>query len=132
MSRHRTAAKLDHNVHFVDADNNEIGGLCQNGSLSWAELSEWMKIVYTLPLDKYAAFPCAENGDPEDPVGKHGASINIQGNTDLVQLGYYVLLSPEGSPITIPVSGEKPIPHITMQTPLVMDHSVSALPLIVF
>jgi hypothetical protein len=68
MPGHRAPVELTRNVHFVDANNDEIGGLCQNGSLTWAEISEWMQIVYMLPFDQYATFPCLENGDPEEPV----------------------------------------------------------------
>jgi hypothetical protein len=69
MPGQRISPKLDRNVHFVNADNDEIGGTWQNGSLTWAEMSEWMQIVFELPLDKYAPFPCLEDGDPNDPVG---------------------------------------------------------------
>ena|SRR6266702_2590104 len=41
---------LERNAHFVDADNDEIGGLCQNGSVTWAEMSVWTQIVPCLAL----------------------------------------------------------------------------------
>ncbi|KAH9000280.1 hypothetical protein EDB92DRAFT_484339 [Lactarius akahatsu] len=111
MPRNRAPVELERNVHFVDADNDEIGGLCQNGSVTWAEISEWMQIVYMLPFNQYATFPCLGHGDPEDPVGQHGAPINMQANTDLVQPGYCVVLSPEGLPVGIPINDEGPIPR---------------------
>ncbi|KAI9464035.1 hypothetical protein BJY52DRAFT_882739 [Lactarius psammicola] len=121
MPGHRAPVELERNVHFVDADNNEIGGFCQNGSVTWVELSEWMQIVYVLPFDQYANFPCLENGDPEDPVSQHGAPINMQTNTDPVQPGYYVLLSPEGLPIEIPINEEEPIPRVVTRSLSKMD-----------
>jgi hypothetical protein len=127
MPGHRAPVELERNVHFVDAHNDEIGGLCQNGSLTWAEISEWMQIVYMLPFDQYATFSCLENGNPEDPVRQHGARINMS-NTDPVQLGYYVLLSSEGSPIEIPINEEHPIPRAATRSPSKMDPSVSTFP----
>ena len=85
---------LTRNVHFVNADNDEIGGAWQHGSLTWAEMSEWMQIVFQLHCDTYAPFPCL--GDADDPVAQHGARIDMRANADLVQPGFYILLSPEG------------------------------------
>jgi hypothetical protein len=100
MPGERVSLKFGRNIHFVNADNDEIGGTCQNGSLTWAEMSEWMQITFELSIDEYAPFPCLENGDPKDPVGQHGASINIHANTNRIQPGFYVLLSPHGKPKT--------------------------------
>lgn len=49
---------------FVDRDDDEIGGLCQNGSVTSAEISGWMQIVYTLLFDQFATFPCAWKSTP--------------------------------------------------------------------
>ncbi|KAH9036351.1 hypothetical protein EDB85DRAFT_781078 [Lactarius pseudohatsudake] len=122
MPGNRAPVELERNVHFVDADNDEIGGLCQNGSVTWAEISEWMQIVYMLPSNQYATFPCLEHGDPEDPVGQHGAPINMQANTDLVQPGYYVVLSPEGLPVEIPINDEGPVPRAATRSLSKVDH----------
>jgi len=121
MPGHRAPIKLARNVHFVDANNDEIGGLRQNGSVTWAEISEWMQIVYMLPFDQYATFPCSENGDPEDPAGQHGEPINMQAANHPVQLGYYVILSPEGSAIDIPINQENPIPRAATRSLSKMD-----------
>ena len=37
MQGHRAPVELDHNIHFV-AHNDKIGGLCQNGSVTWVEI----------------------------------------------------------------------------------------------
>jgi hypothetical protein len=100
MPGHRAGPCLGRNVHFLNADNDEIGGLCQNGSLTWAEISEWMQIVFELPLDEYAPFPCLEHGDPKDPIHVHGPPINILGNPSRIEPGFYVLLSSEGNSVT--------------------------------
>ncbi|KAH9044264.1 hypothetical protein EDB84DRAFT_1470391 [Lactarius hengduanensis] len=117
MPGNRAPVELERNVHFVDADNDEIGGLCQNGSVTWAEISEWIQIVYMLPSNQYATFPCLGHSDPEDPVGQHGAPINMQANTDLVQPGYYVVLSPAGLAVDIPINDEGPLPRAATQSP---------------
>ncbi len=96
MPGQRASSQIARNLHFVNADNDEIGGTWQNGSLTWAEMSEWMQIVFQLPYDEYAPFPCLEDGDPKDPVAQHGAPINMHANTSHIQPGFYVLLSPEG------------------------------------
>lgn len=131
MPGHRAPVELDRNVHFVDAHNDEIGGLCQNGSVTWAEISEWMQIVYMLPFEQYATFPCLENGDPEDPTSQHGVPINMQAN-DPIQPGYYVILSPEGSPIEIPINEENPIPRTATRSLSKMDPRVSPSPVFVY
>ncbi len=96
MPRQRGPFKFKRNVHFVNGSNDEIGGTWQNGSLTWAEMSEWMQIVFQLPLENYVPFPCLEPGDPEDPVAQHSAAINMQSNTHVIQPGFYVLLDPQG------------------------------------
>ena len=98
MRGERGPFKFKRNVHFVNASNDEIGGTWQNGSLTWAEMMEWMQIVFQLPLQNYSPFPCLETGDPEDPVGKHGAPINMHANSDIIRPGFYVLLHPQGRP----------------------------------
>jgi hypothetical protein len=92
----RAPYQVERNIHIVNADNDEIGGTWQNGSLTWAEMSEWMQIVFELPLNEYAPFPCLEDGDPKDPVAQHGAPINMHANTNHIQPGFYVLLNPQG------------------------------------
>ena len=131
MPGHRAPVELDRNVHFVDARNDEIGGLCQNGSVTWGEISLWMQIVYMLPLDRYAAFPCLENGDPEVPASRYGEPINMQANHP-VQPGYYVILSPQGSPIEIPINEENPIPRAATRSLSKMDHHVSYFPILMY
>lgn len=129
MPGQRGPFDFDRNVHFINGNNDEIGGAWQNGSLSWAEMSEWMQIVFELPLEKYALFPCLEIGDPENPVTQHGAPINIHANADIIQPGFYVLLSSQGkdssislifvikinkvlgSVIDIPINPENPVPR---------------------
>ncbi|KAI9754431.1 MAG: hypothetical protein M4579_004699 [Chaenotheca gracillima] len=105
------AKEVERNVHFVNADNDEIGGAWQNGSLTWAGMIEWMQIMYQLPLDTYAPFPCLEDGDPEDPVTQHGEMIKMRGNQTSIQPGFFVLLSSEGGPIDLPVNEESPRPR---------------------
>jgi hypothetical protein len=68
-------------------------------------MSEWMEIVYQLPLDEYAPFPCLEDGDPKDPASQHGAPINnLHTNTSVIEPGFYVLLSAQGKSIDILVA----------------------------
>jgi hypothetical protein len=99
MPGHRASSGLGRDVHFVNSDNDEIGGLCQNGSLTWGEVAEWMQIVYELPLDEYRPFPCLERGDPAYPFHLHGPPITLQGNTSLIEHGFYVLLSSDGNSV---------------------------------
>ncbi|KAH9066644.1 hypothetical protein EDB87DRAFT_1587336 [Lactarius vividus] len=80
-----------------------------------------MQMVYMLPSNQYPILPCSGHGDPEDPVGRHGALINMQEITDLVQPGYYVVLSPEGLPVEIPINEEGPIPRATTGSPSKVD-----------
>jgi hypothetical protein len=103
MPRQRVSLQYGRNVHFVNADNDEIGGICQNGSLTWAEISEFMQITFELPIDEYAPFPCLEDGDPKDPINQHGAAINVHANTNFIQPGFYVLLNPQGKCYTHPI-----------------------------
>jgi hypothetical protein len=131
MPGRRASVELDRNVHFIDAHNDEIGGLCQNGSVTWTEISDWMQIVYMLPFDQYATFPCLENGDPKDPASHHGEPINMQANLP-IQPGYYVILSPEGSPIEIPINEENPIPRAATRSLSKMDPRVSCFPIFVY
>jgi hypothetical protein len=98
MPGQRVPSEIGRNVHFVNANNDEIGGIWQHGSLTWAEVSEWMQIVFELPLDKYAPFSCLEDGDPQNPVDQHGAAINIRAYTSPIQPGFYVLLNLQGQP----------------------------------
>ena len=131
MPGHRVSLVLDRNVHFVNAHNDEIGGLYQNGSVTWAEISDWMQIVYLLPFDQYATFPCLENDNPEDPAGQHGEPIDMQANHP-VQPGYYVILSPEGLPIEIPINEVNPIPRAVTRSLSRMDPHVSSLSFFLF
>jgi hypothetical protein len=98
MPGHRVSLDYGRNIHFVDANNDEIGGACQNGSLTWEEMLEWMQITFVISINEYIPFPCLEAGDPIDPVGQHGTSINMHANTDIIQPGFYVLLTPQGKP----------------------------------
>ncbi|KAN0069237.1 hypothetical protein V8E54_012866 [Elaphomyces granulatus] len=116
MPGHRASSGLGRNVHFVNSDNDEIGGLCQNGSLTWGEVAEWMQIVYELPLDEYRPFPCLEQGDPAYPFHLHGPPITLQGNTSLIEHGFYVLLSSDGSRLDIPINPEDPVPRNASRT----------------
>ena len=81
------------NVHFLDGGNNEVLGFWQNGSVAWNEIAEWMHIIITLPSIQYAVFRCLENGNPQDPATNHGPPINLSGNKNTVNPGYYVVLS---------------------------------------
>ncbi len=106
MPGQRVSPELDRNVNFVNADNDKIGGIWQNGWLTWAEkpeMSEWMQIVFELSLNEYAPFPCLEDGDPKDPVAQHGAPINMHANTNHIQPGFYVLLNLQGKPNIHPI-----------------------------
>jgi hypothetical protein len=85
MPRQRASSHFRRNIHLVNADNDEIGGTWQNGSLTWAEMLEWMQITFELLIDEYTPFPCLEDGDPKDPVNQHGAPINMQANTNSIQ-----------------------------------------------
>jgi hypothetical protein len=46
MPGHRAPVELDRNVHFVDAHNDEIGGLCRNGSVTWVEVSDQALVFF--------------------------------------------------------------------------------------
>src|SRR5213593_1544683 len=92
MSRSNTVR----NVRFLDADNNEVAGFWQNGSVVWDNILEWMHLVFTNPKSDYTPFRCLEDGDPHDPAGVHGPPIRLTDNKDVVDAGYYVLLSNDG------------------------------------
>lgn len=111
MPGHRINSRFRHDIHFLNSKNNEISGACQGGSLTWTEMSQRMDIVFQISIHNFAPYRCLENGDPTDPVGRHGPLINIQANNNLVQPGYYVLLSPAGESVTIPVSRQMPLPR---------------------
>ena len=38
MQGRHAPVELDRNIHFVNAHNDEISGLCQNGSVTWVEI----------------------------------------------------------------------------------------------
>ncbi|KAI9773442.1 MAG: hypothetical protein M1840_007658 [Geoglossum simile] len=99
------------NVHFLDGENNEILGFWQNGSVSWGQIAEWMHIAITLPSVQYAVFRCLESGNPENPATNHGPSVNLSGNNNAVDRGYYVVLSANGEPLDIPITEERAIPR---------------------
>ncbi len=90
------ATRVLRNVHLLNAENDEIGGAWQHGNLTWNHMSEWMQIVYELPLGNYAPFPCIESGDPGNPTTLHGERIEVIGNDEVVNAGFYVLLNHEG------------------------------------
>jgi hypothetical protein len=75
--------------------NNEITGFFQNGSVTWAEFSEWMHIFFANPISDYVPFRCLED-EPRDPVALHGPAISLSGNTLPIDPGYYVILSLDG------------------------------------
>lgn len=87
---------IERNVRFLDGTNHEVAGFWQNGSVIWEEVLEWMHDVFTNPITEYAPFRCLEDGDPQDPVAKHGPPILLAGNLLVVDPGYYVLLSHGG------------------------------------
>jgi hypothetical protein len=91
----------ERNIHFVNAQNDEIGGAWQSGTLTWAEMAEWMQITYLLPLVDYAPHMCLEDGDPADPMTRHGGPIMVENNPNRIQPGFYVLLSPTGESNTV-------------------------------
>ena len=112
MPGYRLSAHFEHNIHLVNSENDELGGAWQTGSLTWAEMSQRMDIVFELPTRDFAPFPCLEDGDPKDPIGHHGPPISIQEpNNDIIKPGFYVLLSPDGEPVKIPVNQEMPLPR---------------------
>ncbi|KAH0563420.1 hypothetical protein GP486_002010 [Trichoglossum hirsutum] len=104
-------ATVYRNVHFLDRKNNEIAGFWQNGSVVWNQIAEWMHIVIDLPSLQFAIFQCQENGDPQDPVGNHGPSINLVGNNCTITEGYYIILSVNGEPLDITVTQETAVPR---------------------
>ncbi|KFY37365.1 hypothetical protein V495_07224 [Pseudogymnoascus sp. VKM F-4514 (FW-929)] len=101
------------NIHFVDGQNDEIGGAWQNGALTWSEMAEWMEITFQTPINGYAPFPCLEPGDPVRPLAQHGPVIIMQGNDNIITPGFYVILSPQGNEVKIPINQENPIPRTT-------------------
>lgn len=111
MPGHRINALNKRDIHFLNSENDEISGALQAGSLTWAEMSQRMHIVFELPVKDYAPFRCLENGDPKDPVRRHGLIINMEANNNVVQPGFYVLLSPAGEPVKIPVNRQMPLPR---------------------
>ncbi|OBT85393.1 hypothetical protein VE02_05075 [Pseudogymnoascus sp. 03VT05] len=112
MPGYRLSSHYEHNIHFVNSENDELGGAWQAGSLAWTEMRQRMGILFELPTTDFAPFPCLEEGDPKDPFGHHGNPINLQEpNNDIIKPGFYVLLSPDGEPIDIPVNPEMPLPR---------------------
>ncbi|OBT58891.1 hypothetical protein VE04_00574 [Pseudogymnoascus sp. 24MN13] len=109
MSGYRVSIKR--NVHFVDGNNNEIGGAWQNGALTWSEMVEWMEITFEKPTYEYAPFRCLEPGDPVQLLAQHGPAIKIQGNNNPVKPGFYIILSPEGEVVDLPINRQNPMPR---------------------
>lgn len=109
MSGYRVSIKR--NIHFVDGNNNEIGGAWQNGTLTWSEMAEWMEITFQKPTDEYAPFSCLEPGDPVQPLARHVPEIIIQNNTSPIVPEFYIILSPEVGVVDIPINGENPMPR---------------------
>lgn len=64
MPGYRLSSPFPHNIHFVNSENNELGGACQTGSLTWAEMSQRMDIVCELPTKDFARFSGLEEGGP--------------------------------------------------------------------
>lgn len=95
--RVRREIQTHRNIHFVNDNNDEIGGAWQHGTLTWSEMAEWMEITFEKPIDEYAPFPCLEPGDPTQPFAQHGALIIMQGNINPIAPGFYVILSPQGN-----------------------------------
>ncbi|KAI9784105.1 MAG: hypothetical protein M1839_002609 [Geoglossum umbratile] len=102
-------ATVRRNVHFLDGENNEVLGFWQNGSVVWDQVTGWMHITITLPSMQYVVFRCLESG--QDPATNHGPSTNLLDNNDIVNLGYYVVLSANGEPLDIAVTKERAIPR---------------------
>lgn len=117
MPGHRIESRQKCNIHFLNGENDEISSAFQTGSLTWAEMSQRMDIVFELPAEDFAPFRCLENGDPKDPVRRHGPPISLQANNNVIQPGFYVLLSPAGEPVRIPVNSQMPLPR-TVSRPL--------------
>jgi hypothetical protein len=67
MPGYRLSSHYEHNIHFVNSENDELGGAWQTGSLTWAEMRQRMEIVFELPTTDFVPFPCLEDGDPKDP-----------------------------------------------------------------
>ncbi|KFX95140.1 hypothetical protein V490_04004 [Pseudogymnoascus sp. VKM F-3557] len=112
MPGHRIASPFTQDIHFLNSNNDEISVAFQTGSLTWAEMSQRMDIVFELPANNFAPFRCLENGDPRDPVGRHGPRINnIRANNSNIQPGFYVILSPAGEPVDIPINRQMPLPR---------------------
>ncbi|OAF55147.1 hypothetical protein VC83_08423 [Pseudogymnoascus destructans] len=93
MPSHRIESRHKSDIHFLNSENDEISSAFQTGSLTWAEMSQRMDIVFELPAEDFASFRCLENGDPKDPVRRHGPPISLQANNNVIQPGFYVLLS---------------------------------------
>lgn len=113
----RVSEVIERNIRFINAQNDEIGGTWQNGSLTWDDMSEWMQIVFQLPLTDYAPFPCLEDGDPGDPMTQLGTPINMSADntSHIIRVGFYILLSPQGLPLDIPINTEMPPPRAFSQ-----------------
>lgn len=109
MSGHRVSIKR--NIHFVNGENDEIGGAWQNGALTWSEMAEWMEIVFEKPVDEYAPFRCLEPDDPAQPLAQHGPVIIMQGNNNPIAPSFYVILSPQGAVVDIPINRQNPTPR---------------------
>lgn len=117
MPGYRLPLLYSQNIHFVNSENDELGSACQTGSLTWAQMSQRMDIVFELHKKDYSPFPCLEDGDPKDPMSYHGPRINIQEpNNDIIKPGFYVLLGPDGGPVEIPVNQEMPLPRAPSRT----------------
>ncbi|OBT42765.1 hypothetical protein VE00_06596 [Pseudogymnoascus sp. WSF 3629] len=117
MPDHRIESRQKRNIHFLNGENDEISSAFQTGSLTWVEMSQRMDIVFELPAEDFAPFRCLENGDPKDPVRRHGPPISLQANNNVIQPGFYVLLSPAGEPVRIPVNRQMPLPRTVSRPP---------------
>lgn len=61
-----------------------------------------MHTVYSTSSLLYTVYPCSEEGDLQNPAAGHAPAINMSQNENIVPEGYYVLLSPAGTPVHTP------------------------------
>lgn len=85
---------MNRNVSFYDGYGNDVGGMFQNGSLSWADMQLFMHMTFISHYQSYAVFSCKEPIDLQDITKNRGPMTMM--NEEKIIPGNYVVLSMNG------------------------------------
>lgn len=86
------------NVQFVDACGVVFGGFFQNGSITYSDVHDFLRLTLVNHVSRYTLYRCTEPGVPASPLLHHGPPILILNNNLAIPPAYYVVLS-SGMPV---------------------------------